>query len=73
MPTLVTISSITGDSPYEVYLCTSGATACYYIDQIETGDLPYSFTPPVPLQDMVHYCVKAVDNVGCIITLCKDV
>jgi hypothetical protein len=72
MPTLVTINNITGSSPYEVYLCNSGVTPCYYIDFIESGDLPYTFTPPVPLQELNYYCVKVVDSNGCIISECKE-
>jgi hypothetical protein len=62
MPSSITINSITGTSPYNVYLCDTGLTTCIYIDQITNGDLPYTFQPPIALQYTNDYIVKIIDS-----------
>ena len=73
MPTLVTVSNITGTTPYEIYISVSGSTNYYYIDQIQSMDLPYDFILPSPLQDLNNYCLRVEDGDGCIITSCFTV
>ena len=70
MPSSVTVSNITGVTPYEIYLCMSDLSSCYYIDYISSTQLPYNFNVPIPIQDMGRYCLKVIDNDGCIITNC---
>jgi hypothetical protein len=70
MPTLITVNNITGSTPYEIYLCVSGGTPCYYIGQITSSQLPYQFNPPLPLDNLGYYCLRVEDNDGCIITEC---
>jgi hypothetical protein len=70
MPNSVTISNITGTTPYELYLCISGGGPCYYIDYIESSELPFNFTVPSPIQSYNGYCLRVIDNDGCIITNC---
>jgi len=70
MPNSVTISNITGTTPYELYLCISGGGPCYYIDYIESSELPFNFTVPSPIQSYNGYCLRVIDNEGCIITNC---
>lgn len=62
----VTISAITGQSPYEIYLCQGNGTGCFYIN--ETSTLPYTFIIPPPLDNSTEYMIKIIDNYGCIIT-----
>ena len=62
MPTLITVNNITGSTPFEIYLCVSGGTPCYYIDQITESQIPYTFQVPVPLDNLGFYCVKLIDN-----------
>jgi len=49
MPTTITVSNITGSTPFDVYLCLSGGSPCYYITSVDSGDLPYDFTVPSPI------------------------
>jgi hypothetical protein len=70
MPNSVTVSNITGTTPYEIYLCISGGGPCYYIDYIESSELPFNFTVPSPIQSYNGYCLRVIDNEGCIITNC---
>lgn len=70
MPNSVTVSSIIGNPPFEVYLCMSDGTSCYYIDYINFSQLPLTFNVPIPIQDMGSYCLKVVDFDGCSINNC---
>ncbi len=71
MPSSGYIYDITGTTPFQVYVSFSGdVTQYYYINEIVTGDLPYTFDLPRAIQDQTAYCVKIVDGDGCIITGC---
>ena len=73
MPTTITVSDITGSTPFDVYLCLSGGSPCYYITSIGGGSLPYDFTVPTPIEKFTYYCMKVVDSDGCIITGCTSI
>jgi len=73
MPTTITVNSITGSTPFDVYLCLSGGSPCYYITSVDSGDLPYDFTVPSPIEKFTYYCMKVVDSDGCIITGCTSI
>jgi outer membrane biosynthesis protein TonB len=62
----VTINSITGQSPYDIYICQSGGTGCFYIATISS--LPYSFDIPYPYNTSSAYTLKIIDNNQCVIT-----
>ena len=48
MPTNITLSSVFGASPFDVYVCDTGFTACIYVDTVNFGDIPYTFDiPPI--------------------------
>lgn len=71
MAVQVTISSVTGTSPYDLYICASGVTSCIYIATINSA--PYVFNVPSPLDVQSELCVKLVDTNGCEITECGSV
>jgi hypothetical protein len=62
----IKINSITGVSPYHIYLCDSSGNACFYVKTI--NDLPFTFEVPSPYNKSIEYLLKIVDNNGCIIT-----
>lgn len=62
----VTINSITGQSPYDVYICQTGGTGCFYISTISSA--PYVFDIPPPYDSSTVYMLKVIDNIGCVIT-----
>lgn len=64
----VTINSVTGTSPYDVYICQSGGTGCFYIDTITSGELPFVFDIPAPYDSGDSYMVKIIDNLNCVIS-----
>lgn len=65
MPTDITISTITGQEPFDVYVCDSGITVCYYVNTIVSGDLPFVFEVPTVLDGLSSYNVKVVDDNNC--------
>lgn len=70
MPTSITISNVTGSSPYDIYLSPVDTSNLYYMTQIESMDLPYTFIVPKLLQNYNEYCLQIEDADGCIITNC---
>ena len=62
----VTINGITGSSPYDIYICQSNGTNCFYISTIST--VPYIFDIPEPYNTATSYMVKVIDNNNCLIT-----
>jgi len=73
MPTSITINNITGASPYDLYLSQVDESSFYYIEQIESVDLPHTFIVPALLQNSNQYCLRVEDSEGCIITNCFSV
>ena len=64
MPLEISISSITGSSPYDMYLCDDPITTCFYIDTISS--VPYSFNVPSIVEDYESFNLKVVDNNECV-------
>lgn len=63
MPTEITINSITGAQPYDVYICDDPAVTCLYVNTISS--VPYAFNVPSLLDGQLSYNLKIVDNDGC--------
>jgi len=62
MSELVTISSVTANTPVEIYYCNSLSASCVYVTTATT--FPYSFTVPDPL-GYGDFVVKIIDDQGC--------
>ena len=62
----VNINGITGQSPYDVYVCQSSINDCIYINTI--SGTTYSFDLPKPFDNNLQYIVKVIDNNGRVIT-----
>lgn len=73
MPIQVTINNITGQTPYDVYICQGDATGCFYISTITQSQLPYVFDIPVPYDTGTSYLLRLVDANNCIITGIENV
>ena len=65
MPNIITITTLNGLSPFDVYTCDTGYTTCVYIDTIVSGQIPYSFTIPVVQSGMGSIGVRVVDSDNC--------
>jgi hypothetical protein len=66
MPINVNILGITGDSPFDIYICQSGGTDCYYM--LTTSNTTYNFDIPPPYDISSSYMLKVIDSKGCVIT-----
>jgi hypothetical protein len=58
----VEINSVTGQTPYDVYICDPYGSNCVYIDRVET--LPYSFDIPYSFDNFNEYRLKIIDDNG---------
>ena len=61
----ITITSLTGQEPFTVYLCDDTYSNCIFRAQINSVDIPYSFLVPYPYSQFGTVGVKVVDNNGC--------
>lgn len=68
MAVQVNINDITGSTPYQVFICQTGNTGCFFVSEITDNDLPYVFDIPVPYNNSDSYLLKIIDNFGCIIS-----
>lgn len=69
MPKVITINSVTGVPPYNIYLCGDPVAIndenCYFVGQ--TSTLPYTITIPDCLQGYASYTLKVVSATnGCV-------
>jgi hypothetical protein len=71
MAVQVTINSITGQSPFDIYICQSNGTGCFYISTITST--PYVFDIPEPYNTSTSYQLKVVDGNNCVITGVENV
>jgi hypothetical protein len=69
MAVKVTINNITGQTPYDVYVCQNTGAGCFYISTITNVNLPnYTFDIPSPYDTASSYMLKVIDNNNCIIS-----
>ena len=59
----LTINSITGTSPFDVYVCDITNTYCFFVSGITTSS--FTFTVPTPLNGVEELLLKVVDSTGC--------
>lgn len=69
MPVKVYIYGQTGGTePYDVYVCQSDNSSCFYISTINDSQIPYEFNIPYPYDNSSTYLIKMVDARSCIIS-----
>jgi hypothetical protein len=66
MGTQVNINGITGQSPFNIYICLTGGSQCIFIDKIENNS--YEFLIPPPYDALHSYMLKIIDGNNSIIT-----
>ena len=59
----VTITSVTGNTPVNIYYCDSFSANCVYVATVST--FPYVFDVPSPY-DESNFVIKIIDTQGCI-------
>lgn len=65
MPIDITINDISGQTPFDIYVCNTGQTYCVYSATITSGDLPYTFEVPIPFLDSTGVNLRIVDDNDC--------
>ena len=63
-----TINNITGQTPFDIYVCQPTGDSCFYINTITALELPYVFDIPEPYNTGTSYMIKAIDFNNCSIT-----
>lgn len=71
MLTQVLINNITGQPPYDVYICQPDGTGCIYISRINSS--PYLFEIPAPYDIYDSYMLKIIDGNNCVISGVENV
>ena len=66
MPVVVTVNGLSGNSPYDVYLCDYPQTQCIYINTISS--VPFEFEVPTIMMNFSQFDLKIVDSLGCEVT-----
>lgn len=61
----VTITTLSGSSPYNIYLCDSSYNNCIYIANVVDSEIPYSFIVPINYSVLSQIGVKVLDSNGC--------
>ena len=59
----VTISSVTANTPVDIYYCDSMSASCVYVSTVSV--FPYTFTVPSPYSEST-IVIKIEDVNGCI-------
>lgn len=63
MSRTVTISSITANTPVDIYYCDSLSASCVFVSTVAT--FPYQFVVPAPYSES-SFVIKIIDTQGCI-------
>ena len=65
MPHQITISGVTGTSPYDVYVCDVTNTYCFLVSGGTTIPPSFTFKPVYPLNNVDSLLVKLIDSNNC--------
>jgi hypothetical protein len=68
MEVQVTINDISGQTPYDIYVCQVDGSGCFYISTITDSSFPYVFEIPAPYNSSPNYLIKVIDANDCIIS-----
>lgn len=62
---VITLTSISGTSPYDIYVCDITNTYCYLVSGSTVLPPLISFVVPPPLEGVTELLLKLIDNNGC--------
>jgi hypothetical protein len=63
MSNILVINSITGASPFNIYVCDVTITYCFFVQTIVGA--PYTFSIPYPLDSTTPIILKIIDANNC--------
>lgn len=58
----IDITGLTGTSPFNVYVCDSGFTSCFYVTSLTS---PGTFIVPSPYDSLPSFGIKIIDDTTC--------
>jgi hypothetical protein len=61
----IQINSISGTSPFDIYMCDIGLAQCVYIQTETSPTYPITITPPATLVGVTSFILKIIDANGC--------
>jgi len=62
MSVIIDITGLTGTSPFNVYVCDSGFTSCFYVTSLLA---PGQFMVPAPYDNLSSFGVRIIDATTC--------
>ena len=65
MSCAIQINSISGTSPFDIYMCDIGLAQCVFIQTVTSPVYPITLTTPTTLIGATTVVVKIVDGNGC--------
>jgi|688.fasta_scaffold69410_2 hypothetical protein len=65
MPNIIQINSITGTSPYNIYVCDITLNYCFLVSGSTAINPVVRFAVPPPLDNVTEVILKIVDSLGC--------
>ena len=63
MPNIVQINSLSGTSPFDLYVCDQTISYCFFVASISGS--PYTFNVPPPLDQANPIVLQIFDANGC--------
>jgi hypothetical protein len=61
----IQINSISGTSPFDIYMCDIGLVQCIFIETVTSPTYPITLTTPTTLIGATSFIIKIIDTNGC--------
>jgi hypothetical protein len=61
----IQINSISGTSPFDIYMCDTGLVQCIFIETVTSPTYPITLTTPTTLVGTTSFIIKIIDGNGC--------
>jgi hypothetical protein len=61
----IQINSISGTSPFDIYMCDIGLAQCVYLQTETSPTYPITIIPPATLVGATSFIIKIIDSNGC--------
>jgi hypothetical protein len=65
MPTNITLTTVSGSSPFHIYVCDTGFTVCIYVDTVTPIDIPYQIQIPPLFTSLPNVVINVKDSNDC--------
>lgn len=61
----IQINSISGTSPFDIYMCDTGLVQCVFLQTETSPTYPIILTTPNTLMGVTSFIIKIIDGNGC--------